>query len=647
MPHTVARRRRNLVSPLRTAGVLSVATGLVLMGLPAVASAAESEAGHILITTTLSDGTASAPLGGATVTVLSTGELDQVIATGTTSADGTVSVRIPATDTSFIAEASWPGAVGDLLEPTARREFNPTRGDAVTVPLEGSFGEISGAVTATSDASPLADLSGASITILSGGTAVQRVAVAADGTFRSGSLPTTSTDDYSIRFEPATGFTLADAQPSDNPAFALPRGEESPSLVDVARSFALISDTAAPTPTPSATPTPTPTPTATPTPSPTATPTPTPTDAPTPTPSPTATPTPTPTPTATPTPTPTPTATPTPSPSTNPVQQAYVAVFQRPDDVGLTGAFSSISEPELAALLAAAAGTPNVTFPLLNGSGQALGLAERPSKNEAAAAYQLLSPVVSRLPGVTVNEISLTAFDLEGALRAVQDQRVRLLDQQLSSQVTDVQKRNARVVTLNAAITALNAYVAGPTDESLATAIAAAHPAVESHILLSATSDSTEARTAAADLVATLRVERDAVTNTQQMDMLRLAGLTDKRSEAFDLMSSFLTKMQGSRSSIIGNMRSTPVSLGTVQWDRAAITGGFDLTGVTNGEHHLILSFDDIGLTVVAAVTVQRNELAATGGELSPALWVGAALVVLGAGALIGSSLRTRRRARV
>ncbi|GAA2585655.1 hypothetical protein [Microbacterium binotii] len=613
MPHTVARRRRNLLSPLRTAGVLSVATGLVLVGLPAIASAAESEAGHILITTTLSDGTASAPLGGATVTVLSTGELDQVIATGTTSADGTVSVRIPAIDTSFIAEASWPGAVGDLLEPAVRREFNPTLRDAVTLPLEGSFGEISGEVTATTGASPLADLSGASITILSGGTAVQRVAVAADGTFRSGSLPTTSTDDYSIRFEPPTGFTLADAQPSDNPAFALPRGEESPSLVDVARSFALISDTAAPTPSPTATDAPTPTPT----------------DAPTPTPAPPATPT------------------PTPTPSTDPVQQPYIAVFQRPDDVGLTGAFSGISEPELADLLAAAAGTPNVTFPLLNGSGQALGLAERPSTSEAAAASQLLSPVVSRLPGVTVNEISLTAFDLEGALRAVQDQRVRLLDQQLSSQITDVQKRNARVVTLNAAITALNAYVAGPTDASLATAIAAARPAVESHVLLSATSDSTEVRTAAADLVATLRSELDAVTNTQQMDMLRLSSLTDKRSEAFDVMSSFLKKMQDSQSSIIGNMRSTPISLGTVQWDGAAITGSFDLTGVTNGEHHLILSFDDVGLTVVAAVTVQRNELAATGGELSPALWVGAALLVLGGGALISSSLRTRRRARV
>lgn len=601
MPRLTQQRRRDRMPRVRTLGALSAITGLVLVTVPLTANADESE--RVLITTTISDDVASAPLGGTTVSVHPADDPEQVIATGVTGGDGTVSLEVPATDTSYIAEASWRGAIGDLVDSTARTEFNPVLGHPVSVVLGGSFGTIGGAVTATTDAGPVSDLSGSSITILSGGTAVQRVAVAADGTFTSGALPTTSADDYRISFEPAAGFTLADAQPSDNLAFALPRGEESPSLIDVARSFALISDTAAPTPSPTATDTPTPTPTDTPT--------------------------------------------PTPTPSTDPVQQAYIAVFQRPDDVGLTGAFSGISEPELADLLAAAAGTPNVTFPLLNGSGQALGLAERPSTNEAAAASQLLSPVVSRLPGVTVNEISLTAFDLEGALRAVQDQRVRLLDQQLSSQVTGVQKRNARVVTLNAAITALNAYVAGPTDESLATAIAAARPAVESHILLSATSDSTEVRTAAADLVATLRSELDAVTNTQQMDMLRLAGLTDKRSEAFDLMSSFLTKMQGSQSSIIGNMRSTPISLGTVQWDRAAITGSFDLTGVTNGEHHLILSFDDIGLTVVAAVTVQRNELAATGGELSPALWVGAALLVLGAGALIGSSLRTRRRARV
>ena len=309
--------------------------------------------------------------------------------------------------------------------------------------------------------------------------------------------------------------------------------------------------------------------------------------------------------------------------------------------------FSGISESELAALLATAAGTPNSAVPLLNASGQALGLAQQPTPDKAAAATQLLSPVVADIPGLTVNQISLTAFDLEGALLAVQDRRAQLLDQQLSSQLTDVQKRNARVATLNKAISALRAYVAAPADGSLAVAVTAAGAAVESHDLLSATSDSPEARTAAASLVASLRIELDSVTNTQQTDMLRLASLSNKRNESFDMMTDVFKKMLDSRSAIIGNMRSTPVSIGTVQWDSGAITGSFNLTGVTDGEHHLILSFDDIGLTVVAAVTVQRNELAATGGELSPALWVGAALLALGAGALIGSSLRTRRRTRV
>lgn len=47
----------------------------------------------------------------------------------------------------------------------------------------------------------------------------------------------------------------------------------------------------------------------------------------------------------------------------------------------------------------------------------------------------------------------------------------------------------------------------------------------------------------------------DNLSNTQQMEMLRLQSLTGKRNEAFDVMTNFLKKMQESRSSIIGNMR--------------------------------------------------------------------------------------------
>jgi len=595
-----------------TLGALSAITGLVLMTLPLTANAAEAE--RVLITTRISDDVASAPLGGTTVSVHPADDPDQVIATGVTGADGTVSLDVPATDTSFIAEASWRGAIGDLVDSAARTEFNPALGEPVSVVLGGSFGAIGGSVTATTDAGPVSDLSGSTITILSGGTAVQRIAVAADGTFTSGALPTTSTDDYSISFEPATGFTLTDAQPSTNPAFALPRGVESPSTIDVTRSFALTADSATPTPTPTPDPSP-------------STPTPTPTPTPDPSPS---------------TPTPTPDV-----PSIGPIQQPYVTFFQRPDDTGLTDVFSGISESELAALLATAAGTPNSAVPLLNASGQALGLAQQPTADKAAAASQLLAPVVADGPGLTVNQISLTAFDLEGALLAVQSGRAQLLDQQLSSQLTDVHKRNARVATLNKAISALRAYVADPTDGSLAVAVTTAGAAVESHDLLSATSDSPEARTAAASLVASLRIELDSVTNTQQTDMLRLASLSNKRNDAFDMMTDVFQKMLDSRSAIIGSMRSTPVSIGTVQWDSGAITGRFDLAAVEDGEHHLIITFDDIGLTVVAAVTVERRELAATGFESSPAPWVGAALLVLGGAALIGSSVRARRHEHV
>ena len=47
----------------------------------------------------------------------------------------------------------------------------------------------------------------------------------------------------------------------------------------------------------------------------------------------------------------------------------------------------------------------------------------------------------------------------------------------------------------------------------------------------------------------------DGESNSQQMDMLRLQSMSNKRNEAFDVMTNFVKKMQDSRSSIIGNMR--------------------------------------------------------------------------------------------
>lgn len=73
--------------------------------------------------------------------------------------------------------------------------------------------------------------------------------------------------------------------------------------------------------------------------------------------------------------------------------------------------------------------------------------------------------------------------------------------------------------------------------------------AILSPQLAQATADGDEAT------AAQRKSEVDALNNAQQMDMLRLQSLSNKRNEAFDLMTNFIKKMQDSRSSIIGNMR--------------------------------------------------------------------------------------------
>lgn len=52
-----------------------------------------------------------------------------------------------------------------------------------------------------------------------------------------------------------------------------------------------------------------------------------------------------------------------------------------------------------------------------------------------------------------------------------------------------------------------------------------------------------------------LKTSIDSEGSSQQMDMLRLQSLTNKRNEAFDMMSNFIKKMQDNRSGIISNMR--------------------------------------------------------------------------------------------
>lgn len=56
-------------------------------------------------------------------------------------------------------------------------------------------------------------------------------------------------------------------------------------------------------------------------------------------------------------------------------------------------------------------------------------------------------------------------------------------------------------------------------------------------------------------LVQKVKNDIDKLSNSQQMDMVRLQGMSGKRNEAFEVMTNFIKKLQDSRSGILNNMR--------------------------------------------------------------------------------------------
>ncbi|MDR6720799.1 hypothetical protein [Paenibacillus sp. 2003] len=138
----------------------------------------------------------------------------------------------------------------------------------------------------------------------------------------------------------------------------------------------------------------------------------------------------------------------------------------------------------------------------------------------AVAAVSIVSSAsaspISNISSVT--PIDISSMDIETALMMVQSERTKLLDAQLQTQIQEVQNRNQQIADLNSQL-----QVAQQNGDEAA--------------------------------VQKLKSQIDAASNSQQMDMLRLQSMSNKRNEAFDVMTNFIKKMQDSRSSIIGNMR--------------------------------------------------------------------------------------------
>ncbi|MBS7777598.1 hypothetical protein [Acidovorax sp. CCYZU-2555] len=161
------------------------------------------------------------------------------------------------------------------------------------------------------------------------------------------------------------------------------------------------------------------------------------------------------------------------------------------------------------------------------------------------------------LQGVSPSQVS--GMDIETALLAIQNQRAGLLEGQLQSQLQDVQDRNAQIGKLNDVLGGARTLSAQFTSDAQGTDQLPEGTQLEA-FKKAAGAAGVDIRTVVDKSTLGAAVENfksliDSQSNSQQMDMLRLQSLSNKRNEAFDVMTNFIKKMQDSRSSIIGNMR--------------------------------------------------------------------------------------------
>ena len=192
-------------------------------------------------------------------------------------------------------------------------------------------------------------------------------------------------------------------------------------------------------------------------------------------------------------------------------------------------------------------------------------------------------PIVSLNPGGVVTTIDIASMDIETALLAVQTQRANLLETQMKEQMKTVQDRNRDIEILNQALAQLRlmrpdaADTSAELDTNSPMFLVPKERYTEGSDMWNAADDNGMVsvnttgllETYGIDLpgfgymtqdeydqaIPTVTAKIDSLNSSQQMDMLRLQSLTNKRNEAFDLMTNFIKKSQDARSAIVGNMR--------------------------------------------------------------------------------------------
>ena len=173
----------------------------------------------------------------------------------------------------------------------------------------------------------------------------------------------------------------------------------------------------------------------------------------------------------------------------------------------------------------------------------------------------------------TVSGVSLQNVDIETALMMVQSDRANSLEAQIKEQLDTVAARNKDIASLNTLLTDLRSLRPSGTDSADKWANLGTDQAKGREMYARITAAGLTMPTGADEVnepgtgiydarqktfdvwTEQLKGKIDSLSSTQQMDMLRLQSLSNKRNEAFEIMTNFVKKMSDNRASIVGNLR--------------------------------------------------------------------------------------------
>lgn len=158
-----------------------------------------------------------------------------------------------------------------------------------------------------------------------------------------------------------------------------------------------------------------------------------------------------------------------------------------------------------------------------------------------------------------INLSNIEGMDLETALMEIQTERTKLLEQQLNDQIIAVQERNNQLAKLNELLNQVYKVNASfspsdPADTPISGSASENIAEIENSLTQLGIESDLKVREDVEQATTKVKAMIDSMSNSQQMDMLRLQSMSNKRNEAFEVMTNFIKKMQDSRASIIRNM---------------------------------------------------------------------------------------------